>query len=204
MKMRLMKGGAYCPECPLFGPAWVIIGHAPVRAAVRPRRPRNLDVQFRMEAAHALSGREAFKQILDAEGPLVVFATAEPGELVEQFRLLARRSGQAVYHWLEGEGLRSLREGAVPVPGCLRLADTLRYVLQSLHFGVYLLEGVAEPLSAQHQSLFRQIARARTTHVRRVVLMAADTGLTESLDGAVGIAEPQRVQLRLRNGHWVG
>lgn len=156
-----------------------------------------------MEAAHVRYGRQAFKQILDAESPLVVLATRDPEQLVEQFRLLTRRSGQAVYHWREGQGLRSLREGGLVVPGCLRLADTLRYVMQSLHFGIYLIEGAADHISTMERTLLKQLVKARTTHVRRVVLMGEDVELAESLDGAVAVNEAERIQLRLRDGRWV-
>ena len=155
-----------------------------------------------MESTH-ISGRDSFEQVLAAEGALVVFETREPDVLVEQFRLQARRSGQAVYYWSDATGLVSLREGSVSVPGCQRFADALRYMLQSMHFGIYLVDGIQAPIADVELRLLRQLVKARTNHVRRVVLMTEDPDLSSSLEGAVTIRQRDRVQFRLRDGRWV-
>ena len=89
-----------------------------------------------MEAAGLQPGIDTLDRIVDAESALVVLRTDQPEVVVEQFRQITRRSGQSAYVWYRDDGLRSLREGDVRVPGCRRVSDTLRYVLQSMHFGI--------------------------------------------------------------------
>ncbi|GAB3041211.1 MULTISPECIES: hypothetical protein [Oleiagrimonas] len=158
-----------------------------------------------MEAAGLQPGIDTLDRIVDAESTLVVLRTDQPEVLVEQFRQITRRSGQSAYVWYHDGGLHSLREGGVRVPGCRRVGDTLRYVLQSMHFGIYLMIGVQGPLDRAEQTLLRQLERRRSEQVRRVVLLTNDDALIESVDGlatviggAVAGARP-----RLRDGRWV-
>src|SRR5699024_5835823 len=77
------------------------------------------------------AGGRVLESIMRTDAPLLTLETSQPDHLVEQFRKQVRHSGEAVYVWREGEGLRSLRDTGMRVPGCLRLVDTLRYVLKS-------------------------------------------------------------------------
>lgn len=152
------------------------------------------------------AGSETFQRIVEAERAVVVLETGHAEEMIVQFRRLAQRSGQVMYLWRESDGLHSLREGDVAVPGCLRVGDTLRYVLQSMHFGVYLLADMAPPLSPTVLSLLRQIVRAETPYIRRVVLMTQTPALTsvlESLAVSIDCDHARLVRPRLRDGRWV-
>lgn len=157
--------------------------------------------------AEANAGTDVFDRILSASGPLVALQAGDIAWLVEEFRLVARRSGQAVYLWRDTEGLVSLRDAQMRVPGCVRLGDALRYILQSLHFGVYLLDMPADPPSATDSALLRQLARTSTGHIRRVVLVGADPALLATFEDDVihvGAAGPARfAKPRLRDGRWV-
>lgn len=158
------------------------------------------------EAASAQAGSQVFEHILNADAPLLTLETGQQDALVGQFRRRARHSGQAVYLWREGDGLHSLRETGVRVPGCLRLGDTLRYVLKSMHFGVYLMAGLSLPLAQTDLLLLRRIAHTRTDFVRRVVLLVDGPELGRRLGKlAVPLKYEQTAQarLRLRDGRWV-
>lgn len=159
-----------------------------------------------MQAMSEQAGSETFERIINAERSVVVLETGHADELLGQFRHLAQRSGQVMYLWREGEGLRSLREGGVEVPGCHRVGDTLRYVLQSMHFGIYLLADMAPPMSPAVLSLLRQIVRAQTPHVRRVVLMTQTPALASMLGNVAVSIDCDHARLlrpRLRDGRWV-
>ena len=120
--------------------------------------------------------------------------------------ILARHTGQAVYLWQPDTGLGSLRDAHVRVPDCQRLGNALRYMRQSMHFGVYFLIGLELPLSAMDATLLRQLARAPKEHLRRVVLIDAPAALVEHLgDLAVhlGSEDSQPRRLRLRDGRWL-
>ncbi|UPG96252.1 hypothetical protein [Luteibacter aegosomatissinici] len=155
----------------------------------------------------ALAGTDVFDRILSAAGPLVALKADEQATLIDQFRLVARRTGQAVYLWRGGEGLTSLRDAQMRVPGCTRLGDALRYILQSLHFGVYLLDMPPGVPSATDGALLRQLSKAQTGHVRRVVLLGASASLLATFDDDIVRVDADRaarsVAPRLRDGRWV-
>lgn len=151
-------------------------------------------------------GMAIFQRILDAPVGLIALEGGDSAALIVQFRNIARLSGQAVYLWQHDVGLGNLREAHARVPGCQRLGAALRYMQQSMHFGVYLLEGLQLPLSAMDGNLLRQLSRLPNGYVRRVVLLDAPAALVEQLgecalhlDGRLDL--PQRP--RLRDGRWL-
>jgi hypothetical protein len=151
-------------------------------------------------------GTAIFQRILDAPVGLIALEGGDSAALVAQFRSIARLSGQAVYLWQHDIGLGNLREEHARVPGCQRLGAALRYMQQSMHFGIYLLEGLQLPLSAMDGNLLRQLSRLPSGHVRRVVLLDAPAALVEQLGEHVlhlngRLDLPQRP--RLRDGRWL-
>lgn len=152
------------------------------------------------------SGHDVFERILAAPAGVVAVRSEDGEALLDQFRGIARHSGQAVYLWRQGQGMSSLRDAHAGVPDAQRLGQALRYMQQSMHFGVYLLQELEVPLSAADLTLLRQLARATTGHLRRVVLLNAPLALVEQLGDLVARidgepAQPQR--LRLRDGRWL-
>jgi hypothetical protein len=152
-------------------------------------------------------GQEVFERILEAPGALVALDTDDGLGMIEQFRLISRRSGQAVYLWRSEDGLAGLREAQMPVPGCLRLGDALRYISQSLHFGVYVLFIGDVTLGATDSALLRQLSNTRTEHIRRVVLMDAPPDAVGALENVLmrigSQSTASRRRPRLRDGRWV-
>ena len=152
------------------------------------------------------SGHDVFERILAAPAGVVAVRSEDGEALLEQFRGIARHSGQAVYLWRPGQGLSSLRDAYARVPDAQRLGQALRYMQQSMHFGVYLLRELELPLAATDLTLLRQLARATTGHLRRVVLLNAPKALVEQLGDLIASieSEPERRQrLRLRDGRWL-
>ncbi len=152
------------------------------------------------------AGAEIFERVLAAPSGLVVLDCKDVHALIDQFRAIARHTGQAVYLWQPDTGLGSLRDAQVRVPECQRLGNALRYMQQSMHFGVYFLLGLELPLSAMDATLLRQLARAPKGHLRRVVLIDAPVALVEHLGELatrVGSEDSQPRRLRLRDGRWL-
>ena len=159
-----------------------------------------------MASAVPQAGAEIFERILTAPSGLVVLQSKDAEALIEQVRVLARHSGQAVYLWQPDTGLGSLREAHARVPDCERLGNALRYMQQSMHFGVYFVRSVELPLSAVDAALLRQLARAPKGHLRRVVLVDAPAALTAHLGdlaAQVNTEDGKPRQLRLRDGRWL-
>lgn len=151
-------------------------------------------------------GAEIFERILAASGGLLALDGGDTDALIDQFRALVRHSGQSVYLWLPETGLDNLREAHARVPGSQRLGQALRFVQQSIHFGIYLFRGIPSPLAASELSLLRQLARSQTEQVRRVVLLDAPGGLLNTLADVllhIDCAAKPEVRPRLRDGRWL-
>ena len=147
-----------------------------------------------------------FERIVQSPHNLITIDTLQPEEVVAQFRLLAMRSGQSVYYWQDDAGITSLRERDVRVPGSKRVTDALRYILQSMQFGVYLFTAYEEHLRAPNIGLLRQIARNRSGNGRKVVFIGEHVQLPEGLDALTDRIEhmPESTgKPRLRDGRWI-
>lgn len=159
-----------------------------------------------MASAPPQAGAEIFERILAAPSGLVLLDSKDVHALIDRFRAIARHTGQAIYLWQPDTGLGSLRDIQVRVPDCQRLGNALRYMQQSMHFGVYFLFGLELPLSAMDATLLRQLARPPKEHLRRVVLIDAPAALTEHL-GELAVhldgEDSQPRCLRLRDGRWL-
>lgn len=148
-----------------------------------------------------------FDAILAAPGNLVALETPDPDEAVTQFRQLSLRSGRSIYLWDPEHGIRSLREPDVCVAGTQRLVDALRYILQSMHFGIYLFCGFAEQFKPPGPALLRRIARLRGGNARKLVLLGGPFDLpeeTEPLFDRLPDVWRARLRPRLRDGRWMG
>ena len=112
-----------------------------------------------------------FDRIVQSPQNLIAIETAHAADVLAQFRALAMRTGQSVYYWQVDAGITSLRERDVRVPGSKRVTEALRYILQSMQFGVYLFTDYDEHLRAPNIGLLRQIARTRSSNGRKVVFV---------------------------------
>lgn len=147
-----------------------------------------------------------FDRIVQSPHNLVAVETADADEVVDRLRALAMRSGQSIYTWQEDAGITSLREREVRVPGSKRVADALRYILQSMQFGVYLFTDFAGHMRAPNIGLLRQIARSDTGNGRKVVFVGRPMQMPDGLDLLLGriVYEPgMKTRPHLRDGRWV-
>ena len=146
------------------------------------------------------------ERIVDAPSNLVIVDTGHSDELIDECRLLARRSGQAVYLWHPDVGLRSMREGDLQVQGSQRLADSLRFIRRSMHFGIYLMQVEVADLSPQHINLLVDIGRLKDGPSRRVALLGHNPSVEGRLDDVsvhLNLSAVDPGTPRLRDGRWV-
>ncbi len=147
-----------------------------------------------------------FDRIVQSPQNLIAIDTAQAVDVVAQFRLLALRTGQSVYYWRNDDGITSLRERDVRVPGSKRVTDALRYILQSMQFGIYLFTDYEDHLRAPNIGLLRQIARNRAGNGRKVVFIGEQVHLPEGLDALtdrITHTLESTGKPRLRDGRWV-
>ncbi|MBZ0222873.1 MAG: hypothetical protein IT467_10280 [Dokdonella sp.] len=150
--------------------------------------------------------QKLFERIVQSPEHVIALDTDNPDELLAQMRMLAIRGGTSIYAWDPEGGITPLREAGLYVPGTKRLADALRYVLQSMHFGVYLFMAFEEFLRPAETLFLRRISRTAMRSERKVVFVGHQVALPEELDGvyqALSMAPHASQRLRLRDGRWV-
>lgn len=147
-----------------------------------------------------------FDQILGAGSNLVGIELPNVEEAIAQFRQLAIRSGQSVYLWHPDTGIAALRESEMRVPGSRRLVDALRFIQQSIHFGIYLLTDFEEQIKPPNTALLRRMAHNQSGNERKLVFLAPKLDLPEGVADLVewiGHHGDAFVRPRLRDGRWV-
>lgn len=156
--------------------------------------------------AESPEAQKLLDRIVRSPQHLIALDTPNVAEMLAQMRVLAMRSGTSIYVWDPESGIDSLRESGLHVPGTKRVADALRYVLQSMHFGVYLFVDFTEHLRPADTVLLRRISRMQTANERKLVFVGSDFELPEELDGMVEritAANREQPRLKLRDGRWV-
>jgi hypothetical protein len=144
-------------------------------------------------------------RIVQSPQHIVALQTTSVSDTVSQMRVLAMRGGTSIYAWDPDGGLASLRESGMHVPGSKRMSDALRYVLQSMHFGIYLFVDFETHLKPADVLLLRRISRTPTSNERKLVFVG-NVDLPEELDGMydrLAVESEMHRQLRLRDGRWV-
>jgi len=147
-----------------------------------------------------------YEQLLDSPSNLVLVDTPFPAELLAHLRLMAQRRGHSIYHWNQDAGLTSLREHGITVAGSKRIAEALRFVLQSGHFGIYVFPADRQEFTPQVLALLRQIARGKEGGDKRVVVLGTALDMPSALGQLAFLLMhrhgPSR-RLRLRDGRWI-
>jgi hypothetical protein len=172
-------------------------------------RPRPLCAEVNCvaeKAAELLVTQKLLDQILKTPGNLIALETTHVNDALVQFRTLAMRTGTSMYLWEPDGGISSLRESGLRVPGSKRITDALRYVLQSMHFGVYIFTSFEDHLKPPDTVLLRRISRIHTGNERKILFLGANLSVPEEIEGALQRLNPDsevRTPPRLRDGRWV-
>lgn len=146
------------------------------------------------------------ESLVDRTDNVVALHTEDPEQTLVQFRVMCRRSGKSVYHWSDQHGLISMKAADISVPGSRKLADALRYVMQSMHYGVYVFTGFEAQLQHSCIEYLRGISQSRDGYQRKVVLVGQKVMLPGMLsDHVFHVVEqqPEKLRPRLRDGRWV-
>lgn len=151
------------------------------------------------------SGGSVFDRVTDADARLIVIDGDDPAATLAYFEMMARRAGAAVYAWTASTGLQSVKSRDIALPGTRRLADALRHILQTTHFGIYLFNGFENDLGGACVRVVLRLLGAGGAD-RKVVLVGRDVVLPATLENqALRISHrPTRPgRPRLRGGRWV-
>ena len=159
-----------------------------------------------MQTANKQIVESFYQQLVDRDERILVLHTADLDSALRQFSQLSRRSGQSIYQWSDVTGLQSLKDSDISVPGSRKLADTLRYVLKSMHYGVYIVTNFGPQLRGRCEDFLLQIKRTKFGDARKVILVGEDLKLPRRISAhLVHVVEndPSEFRLRLRHGRWV-
>lgn len=149
---------------------------------------------------------DLYESIVEREEHVIALHSEDVEAALVQFRVVSRRTGKSMYHWDENHGFVSMKAADISVPGSRKLSDALRYVLQSMHYGIYVITGFKRQLRHSCVEYLKAIAHAQDGHQRKVILVANEITLPGMLSESVyHIVEDQHraVRPRLRDGRWV-
>lgn len=149
---------------------------------------------------------EFLDSLVERKDNVVALHADDPEQTLVHFRVMCRRTGKSVYHWSDQHGLISMKASDISVPGSRKLSDALRYVMQSMHYGVYVFTGFEKQLQHNCIEYLRGISQSRDGYQRKVVLVGQKVVLPGMLsDHVFHVVEqqPEKVRPRLRDGRWV-
>ncbi|HJR13469.1 MAG TPA: hypothetical protein VJ833_06180 [Rhodanobacteraceae bacterium] len=158
--------------------------------------------------AEADSPMQAIDNLLDrilaADSVLVALRCDDVEALVDALRRIAQETGKALYVWRARAGLCRLPGRDETVPGIVHLADVLRFIERSPHFGVYFLTERPPEWSPDLLALLRRIAQIDPRQPRRLVLPGTLADLPPALPAReLAWGKSMGARLRLRHGAWV-
>lgn len=149
---------------------------------------------------------DLFEDVVERDEHVIALHSSDIDAALVQFRVICRRSGKSIYHWDENHGFVSMKAADITVPGSRKLSDAMRYVMQSMHYGIYVFTGFERQLRHSCVEYLKGIAHAQDGHQRKVILLADQITLPGMLSDAVyHVIEDQQQSLRprLRDGRWV-
>lgn len=147
---------------------------------------------------------DQLEDLLERKEHILTIQTTDTETTLRQLQSYARESGKAVYLWRPEEGMSSLKVNDMSVPGSTRLADALRYILSSRHYGIYIFVDFHSQLLLDCKQLLREIVKAHPGYERKVILLGQEVELPNGLARVSARIEykPER-HLRLRDGRWI-
>ncbi len=153
-----------------------------------------------------LQSARDLEKLLEREDRIIALHTTDPDAAIVEFRLICRRTGRAMYHWSDVDGVVSMKAADIAVPGCQKLADALRYVVQSMHYGVYVFTQFERQLRPAAIARLKEILRMHDH--RTVILVSAHLDLPPRLNEQIchvrfADASDEPPRPRLRDGRWV-
>jgi hypothetical protein len=147
-----------------------------------------------------------YERLLERDSRVIALECDDPDAVLGQFRIASRRSGRSIYHWTEEGGLQSLKVGDISVPGTRPFVEALRYVVQSMHYGVYLFSSFERQMSSTPMNYLIQLATEPQADERKVVLISNSMKIPRPLERVadnVSESESFKLTMRLRDGRWI-
>ena len=147
-----------------------------------------------------------FESLLESESPVIALDVDELEDALLHLRSLSRSTGRSFYAWNETTGLCSMKDSEITVPGCSKFIDALRYISNSLHYGIYIFSGFENQLTHNTQEALRKITKNTGQLKYTIILIGAGLklpGILNDFIETISHKESDRPQLKLRDGRWL-
>ncbi len=147
-----------------------------------------------------------FESLLEAGHTVIALDVGDLDSTLLHLRSLSRSTGRSFYYWSENNGLHSMKDSEITVPGCNKLIDALRHISNSLHYGIYIFSGFHDQLSHNTIQALINIAKNPKNAKHCVILIGENLtlpGLLKSSTHQVAYHEQERPKLQLRDGRWI-
>jgi len=90
--------------------------------------------------------QEHIEKLISTGYKLIALETNSPEQSVNDFRPLVRE-GKAIYAWESNTGLRRIEASHISIPNTQTPELVINHILQSKHFGIYLLVGFSKAIN---------------------------------------------------------
>lgn len=150
--------------------------------------------------------RTFYESLVEEEARVVAVRVNDVDASIRHFAELCMRSGRSVYLWTESRGLISLKASEISVPGTRGLEEALRYVRNSLHYGVYVFAASRLRLTQEAASYLNDLRGDRAGSDRKAIFLSEYFHLSLATQELfVHTQEPTAIgeRPRLRDGRWV-
>ncbi len=111
-------------------------------------------------------------QMLDAEFRIISMETYDVSRVQELFVQITRFSNKAFYSWEPGRGMHRIGAAHITIPRTQTLEDVLTHVLNSKHFGVYIINGLTDEL--EDKKIQDQLLELVNSEVPKVVVLLGE------------------------------
>ncbi len=147
-----------------------------------------------------------FESLLEMDSTVIALDVDNLESSLLHLRALSRSTGKSFYYWSENNGLHSMKDSEITVPGCNKLIDAFRHISNSLHFGIYIFSGFESQLTYTTIEALRKISTNTVQSKHCIILIAENLKLPGVLESAlqkVTYHEEARARLKLRDGRWL-
>lgn len=147
-----------------------------------------------------------FESLLETGHTVIALDVSDLDSTLLHLRSLSRSTGRSFYYWSENNGLHSMKDSEITVPGCSKLIDALRHVANSLHYGIYIFSGFDKQLTHNANQALISIAKNPNEAKHCVILIGEKLNLPGMLKSSihqVAYHEQDQPKLQLRDGRWV-
>ena len=138
--------------------------------------------------------QEHLEKLISTGYKLVALETDSPQQSINDFRPLVRE-GKAIYLWEEASGLRRMEASHIEIPNTKTPEQVLKHIINSKHYGVYVLVGLGKELREALQPQLKSFI-ADQKNKKKIIFVDSHFQYPYNLMGDIVIAQETAVKER--------